>query len=136
MLEYKITAIGTPPGSATAVANKSEIKFDATSGRDDVLPNPAELLLASLAACILKNVQRYSEILKIPYKGARITINGIRNDNPPYMKEINYLLEVSTDADEKKIQNWHRNILKFGTITNTLMRACEIKGNMIKISNH
>ncbi len=133
MLEYRIIAIGTPPGLATAVANKSEIKFDATSGRDDVLPNPAELLLASLAGCILKNVQRYSEILKIPYKSARITINGIRNDNPPYMKEINYILEVDTDTDEKKIQNWHKNIMKFGTITNTLMRACEIKGKMIKI---
>lgn len=133
MLEYRITAIGTPPGLAAFVANKSEIKFDATSGRDDVLPNPAELLLSSLAACILKNVQRYSEILKIPYQSARITINGIRNDSPPYMKEINYILEVNTDADEKKIQNWHKNILKFGTITNTLMRACEIKGKMIKI---
>jgi len=133
MLEYKITASVVPPGRAKAVANRSGISFDATAGRDDVLPNPAELLLTSLAACMLKNIQRYSEILKIPYRSAKITVSGVRNDNPPFMKEINYTLEIDTDADERKINNWHKNILKFGTITNTLMRACEVNGEMIKM---
>ncbi len=132
MLEYKITAQVMSPGTAKAEANQSEIQFDATSGRDNVLPNPAELLLTSLAACMLKNVQRYSEILKIPYRKARVAIYGERNDNPPYIKAINYKLEVETDADERKISNWHKNILKFGTITNTLNRACEVNGEMIK----
>lgn len=92
MLEYKITAQVTPPGLATAKGNESEIKFDATAGRDAILPNPAELMLSSLAACILKNVQRYSEILHIPYRKANIYVSGIRNDNPPFMSEINYKL--------------------------------------------
>lgn len=132
MLQYHITAKVENDGKAEAEANQSQIKFDATSGRDKVLPNPAELLLTSLAACILKNVQRYSEILKIPYRSAKITVKGVRNDNPPFMKEINYMLEIDTDADERKIANWHKNIVKFGTITNTLMKACEVKGDMIK----
>lgn len=132
MLKYQITANVENGGKAEAQANQTDIHFDATSGRDDVLPNPAELLLTSLAACMLKNVQRYSEILKIPYRKARITIDGERNDNPPYMKIIHYKLEVDTDADERKINNWHKNILKFGTITNTLQRASEISGKMIK----
>ena len=133
MLEYTIQAKVISGGEARAEVNQSEIQFDATSGRDNILPNPAELLLTSLAACILKNVQRYSEILKIPYRSAKITVNGVRNDHPPFMKEINYKLEVDTDADEHKILNWHKNILKFGTITNTLMRACEVNGVMIKM---
>lgn len=48
------------------------------------------------------------------------------------MKEINYTLEMDTDADEHKINNWHKNIVKFGTITNTLTKACELHGTMIK----
>lgn len=132
MLEYKITAAVQQGGKAQALANQSTVSFDATSGRDEILPNPAELLLTSLAACMLKNVQRYSEILKIPYESAKVTINGIRNDNPPFMKEIIYLLEIDTDANEKKINNWHKNILKFGTITNTLNRICKLEGRMIK----
>ena len=132
MLEYEISAVVQNGGLAKAIANNSEIAFDATSGRDEILPNPAELLLTSLAACMLKNLQRYSEILHIPYRNAKIRIHGIRNDNPPYMSEINYRLEVDTDADERKIENWHKNILKFGTITNTLERACKLEGTMVK----
>jgi uncharacterized OsmC-like protein len=132
MLQYEIEAEVISGGKAVAQSNKSQINFDATSGRDDVLPNPAELLLTSLAACMLKNVQRYSEILKIPYRKAKVRIKGERNDNPPFMNTITYTLEVDTDADMHKINNWHKNILKFGTITNTLKRACELSGVMIK----
>jgi len=132
MLEYEISAVVQNGGLAKAIANNSGIAFDATSGRDEILPNPAELLLTSLAACILKNLQRYFEILHIPYRKAKISIHGIRNDNPPYMSEINYRLEVDTDADERKIENWHKNIIKFGTITNTLERACKLEGTMRK----
>lgn len=132
MLEYQITATVAPPGRAQAKANQSEIIYDASSGRDDTLPNPAELLLTSFSACVLKNVQRYSEMLHLPYRKAKITVHGIRNDNPPYMKEISYRLEVDTDMDEHKIANWHKNIIKFGTVTNTLMRASDVKGEMVK----
>jgi uncharacterized OsmC-like protein len=132
MLEYEITATVREGGRAHATANRSEVVFDATSGRDDVLPNPAELLLTSLAACMLKNVQRYSEILKIPYRSAKVTIHGIRNDNPPFMSEIRYRLEIDTDADERQLNTWHKNILKFGTITNTLKRACLLEGTIAK----
>ncbi len=86
-----------------------------------------------MAACILKNIQRYSEILLIPYRKARITVKGIRSDNPPAMQKITYLLEVDTDVNEQKIKNWHKNILKFGILTNTLSQACELEGEMIKM---
>ena len=132
MLEYEIKAQLSKGGMAKANANHSEIQFDATSGRDEVLPNPAELLLTSLAACILKNTERYSEILHISYRKARVTVTGKRNDIPPSMSEISYKLEIDTDEDEHKIDLLHKNILKFGTITNTLNKACKLEGIIIK----
>ena len=135
MLEYQITATVQQGGQAQAIANHSELAFDATSGRDDKLPNPAELLLTSLAACILKNVQRYSEMLNIPYRKAQVTVRGTRTDNPPIMSEINYKLEIDTDADERQIATLHKNILKFGTITNTLNKACKLSGTISKLNN-
>ncbi len=134
MLEYQISATVQQGGQAKATANNSEITFDATSGRHDFLPNPAELLLTSLSACILKNVQRYSEILKIPYRSARIVVQGKRNDSPPFMSEINYQLEIDTDADDRKLQTWHKNIVKFGTITNTLAKASKLEGTIAKMN--
>ncbi len=130
MLQYEITASSVKGGKATANANMSEVEFDASAGRDDVLPNPAELLLTALAACILKNVERYSEILHYPYRSARITVKGTRSDSPPAMERIEYILEIDTGVDERKLKNWHKNILKFGTISNTIARACELKGDI------
>lgn len=132
MLEYEIKAHVVSGGKANAEANHAVIEFDATSGRDQLLPNPAELLLTALAACMLKNVQRYSEILNIPYRKAQIKIKGVRTDNPPAMSEIDYVLEIDTDADERKIDTWHKNILKFGTITNTVNKACKLTGTISK----
>ncbi len=40
--------------------------------------------------------------------------------------------EVEKGVNEQKINNWHKNIVKFGTITNTLIRACEISGKIVK----
>ena len=131
MLEYEITAEVTPPDDAAAKVREYEIKFDATSSLiANNLPNPSELLLTSLAACILKNVQRYSERLHLPYRKAVIYVIGKRNDNPPFMSEITYKLEIDTDVERRKLVVWHKNILKFGTITNTLIRACKLEGTI------
>ncbi len=132
MLEYKIRAVSETGGKAVATANKLKIDFDATSGRDDELPNPAELLLTALAACILKNIQRYSEMLHFTYRKARIVVHGVRNDHPPFMSEINYKIEIDTDISEQKINNLHKNIKMFGTITNTLAKACTLTGTIEK----
>ena len=132
MLQYEIKAISQQGGKATSLSNKSIIEFDATSGRDNILPNPAELLLTALAACILKNTERYSEILHYSYKSAKITVKGERSDRPPAMQKIEYLLEIETDIEERQLENWHKNIVKFGTITNTLNKSCKVTGKIMK----
>jgi len=50
--------------------------------------------------------------MKIPYRLPKITVNGVQNDNPPFMKEINYTIEIDTDADERKINIWHKQNIK------------------------
>lgn len=136
MLEYEITAKSKKGGKAKADANHSEVRFDASAGRDATLPNPAELLLTSLSACILKNVERFSGLLHFDYRMAKVTVKGLRNESPPYMSEIEYTLEVDSDMDEKMLQLLHKNILKFGTITNTLAKASNLKGRIIKMKTN
>ncbi len=130
MLNYSIIAKSYSGGDAEAIANNAEVHFDASAGRKEKLPNPAELLLTSLAACMLKNVERYSEILKFEYTKAYIEIKGTRNDTPPYMSKIDYKLQVESSMDRKKLDLLHKNILKFGTITNTLAKATDLKGTI------
>ncbi len=133
MLEYQIKAQSKAGGKAIVIANKTEISFEASAGRDEALPNPAELLLTALAACILKNVERYAGILHFSYRTAQISIKAQRSDRPPMMQKIDYVLEIDTDIDDRKLQLWHKNIIKFGTISNTLARATELNGMIKKI---
>ena len=60
MLEYQITAYSKAGGDAQATIGASMVSFDASADNILELSNPVELLLISLAACILKNVERYS----------------------------------------------------------------------------
>lgn len=94
MLECEITASVPWGRQVQASANHSVTAFYANRDREEVLPNPAELLLTSLAACMLKNVQQSSKMLNIPYRTAKATAHGTRNDNPPFMSEINCKLEI------------------------------------------
>lgn len=98
-MKNRITAKSKKEGQAKIETNKSIINFDASSGRDNQLPNPAELLLSSFVACVLKNVERFSELLHFNYKTAKISVQGWRQKRPPMMSKIAYVLEVDSDME-------------------------------------
>lgn len=128
MREYEIKAESVSGGDANAYVKQTTVGFDTASEDKGILPNPAELLLMSFSACVLKNVERYSQRLHLPYRKARVVVKGYRTDVPPVITKIEYVLEIDTDVEEKKLNVWHKNILKFGTITNTMMKAAEVSG--------
>lgn len=131
MLEYQINAELKAGGIAIARSKEIEIPFDAAATSGDSLPNPAELFLSAFAACILKNVERYSQKLHIPYKTASITVKGWRTDIPPTMVKVEYTLTIVSDAGDRKIELLHKNIKKFGTIYNTVAGSCKVDGKLI-----
>ncbi len=130
MLEYQISAQSKSGGAAYAEANHTQVYFDGSADGKYKLPNPTELLLTSLAACMLKNVERFSEILKFEYTQAVVDIIGVRNDKPPFIAKIEYSLKVESEMDENMLNLLHKNILKFGTITNTLAKSSELTGTI------
>lgn len=51
---------------ATFTSKQTNVFFGIRSDQDQ-LPNPAELLLGSFAACCLKNIERFYNTLKFNY---------------------------------------------------------------------
>ena len=98
-------------------------------GRDDAF-NPAEMLLASLAACILKGTERMIPILKFDLRGIDVKITGTRQDAPPKMTKIDYEIVVDTDETDQRINLLHLNLQKYGTIYNTLSGATDLCGTI------
>jgi uncharacterized OsmC-like protein len=108
--------------------------FDATSGRVDTLAGPADLLCAALSACILKNVERFSQMLTFRYETATVLVVAEREDSPPRIVRMRYELQLVTDEPAARVELIQRNIEKFGTITNTLRRACEVTGTVTAVA--
>ncbi len=93
-LEYEITAMRVDAHASVVRCKEAEIVCDTdVQGRVDAF-NPAELLLAAVAACILKNMERIAPIIHFDYRGVSVRVKGVRQDAPPKMlrrqEEPNY----------------------------------------------
>lgn len=130
MLEYRVTARRIDSHGSEAEAKAARLVLDTDmAGRDDAF-NPAEMLLASLAACLLKGAERVTPMLKFDMRGIEVSLHGIRQDSPPKMVRIDYEIVVDTDENDQRLDLLHRNLRKYGTISNTLAEATELVGTI------
>jgi uncharacterized OsmC-like protein len=97
------------------------------AGRTDAF-NPAELLLAALAACMIKSIERVTPILKFELRGVEVRLHGIRQDVPPRMESIEYELFVDTDESDHRLALLHDNVRKYGTVYNTVAPGTQLSG--------
>jgi uncharacterized OsmC-like protein len=131
---YQVSGENSPGGAGRIVSRTSVVAFDGSRETGDVLPGPADLLAAALAACILKNVERFSGILPFRYQRASVDVVVEREEPPPRIVRARYTLRVETDESAHRVALLHRNIRQFGTITNTLAAACDVQGEIVALA--
>ncbi len=128
--EYIVTASRRDDHGSVAGCKEASIELDTdTAGRKDAF-NPAELFLASLAACMLKSLQRIIPMIHFDLDGASVKLHGFRQDSPPQITSITYELIIDTAESDHRLELLHRNILKYGTISNTIALACPLTGTI------
>ena len=132
-MNYLIKASSISNQDAVVHIKQSNIDFGTTSKTAKTLPNPAELFLGSFASCILKNVERFSGMMKFTYSKATIQVNGTRLENPPRMENIIYNLTIYSNDKKLNPDLLKKNIEKFGTIYNTVKLSCSISGTISTI---
>ncbi len=133
---YQVHGLSRPGGHGQIHCNATDIKADTGSISDGFRPGPAEILCAALAACLLKNVERYSELLPFRYELASVVVDAERSEDPPAMTKMHYRLELVTDEPLHRVELLHRNVRKYGTITNTLAAAVDLTGEVVARSHH
>ncbi len=130
MLEYRVTARRIDSHGSEAETKSARLVLDTDmAGRIDAF-NPAEMLLASLAACLLKGAERVTPMLGFDLRGIEVSLHGQRQDSPPKMVRIDYEIVVDTDETDQRLDLLHRNLRKYGTISNTLAEATELVGTI------
>jgi uncharacterized OsmC-like protein len=134
MLSYRVSARRIDQHGSVASAKQAEVVLDTDiAGRDDAL-NPVELLLAALAACMIKGIERVAPMIHFQYEAVEVTLEAIRQDAPPRLIEIRYELKVATDETAQRLELLHTNVQKYGTIFNTLAAATPINGTIGRLS--
>ena len=113
---------------ATLQIKQNDIAFGTTSETAEILPNPAELFLGAFASCMLKNVERFSTMMKFTYSKAEVNVSATRMEKPLKMDDINYILTIYSSDENLNLQLLKKNIEKFGTIYNTIKLSCTING--------
>jgi len=130
MLEYSVVANRIDAHGSTAKSKDAEIVLDTdVKGRIDAF-NPAELLLAAVAACMIKGIERIAPVNHFSYRGVEVRLRGLRQDSPPFIAEITYELIIDTDEDDRKLDLMHHNVQKYGTIFNTVSAATKLNGTI------
>lgn len=126
-LEYRVEARRVDAHGGVASTKQAEIVLDTDlAGRPDAF-NPAELLLAAVAACMLKGIERVTPMIQFALRGVEVKLHGVRQDSPPKMISIDYELIVDTDETDQRLELLHKNVRKYGTISNTVAQAVRLQ---------
>jgi uncharacterized OsmC-like protein len=118
-------------GSLVTAKDASLIADTDPAGRPDAF-NPAELLLAALAACLLKGAERVLPILGFELRSIDVRLQGVRQDSPPRLISIDYVITVDTDEPDHRLELLHTNLRKYGTISNTLATSVTLTGAIVR----
>ena len=130
MMDYTVRARAQKGQAGLAECKEAALTMDTTpEGQPDAF-NPAELLLASVAACMIKNVERVAPLLGFEFRSAEVEVRGYRQEKPPLLVRIEYVLRVDTEEPERRLELLHANVKKHGTIVNTLAQATELTGSI------
>lgn len=133
-MNYSIAAKSSSENQGLVVIDESHIAFGIDDNPKIVLPNPAELLLGSLAACILKSVERFSVFMKFRYTHADIDVSASRTEKPPRLDEMTYVLKIYSE-DRINVTLLQKNIEQYGTIFNTIKSSCQINGSLTIVND-
>ena len=127
-LTFDVSARRLDSHSAIANCKSATIRLDTDLAGNAEAFNPAELLLAALAACMIKGIERIQPMLEFQIRGVEVHIHGVRQDVPPRMEDIAYDIVVDSDESDARLALLHENVKKFGTVFNTVAPGTVLHG--------
>lgn len=135
-MTFLVKATRRDAHGSEATCKQAAITLDTDlAGRPDAF-NPAELLLAALAACMIKGIERVSPMLKFSLRSVDVQISGVRQDVPPRLESITYEIVVDSDESDARLQLLHDNVKKYGTVFNTVSPGTDLRGTLRRADGH
>jgi uncharacterized OsmC-like protein len=127
-MQFDVSAVRMNAHVSQATCKQAKIALDTDLAGDPRAFNPAELLLAALAACMIKGIERVIPILNFQLQGVEVHVHGVRQDVPPRLESITYEVIVDTTESDQRLNLLHANIRKYGTVFNTVSPGTQLSG--------
>ncbi|MGO4485985.1 OsmC family protein [Rhizobium sp. 2TAF27] len=130
MLKHRIAARRTDAGMSLANAKLAEVRIHTViAGFPDTF-DPDELLLAPIVACGINGTERITPKLDFNLDDVDICLHAVRHDAPPRIVSVDYEVVVDTDESDQRLELLHKNVRKYGTISNTVAAASHLEGTI------
>jgi uncharacterized OsmC-like protein len=127
-LTFDVSARRVDAHGSVATCKSATIRLDTDLAGSTEAFNPAELLLAALAACMIKGIERVQPMLRFQLRGVEVHVHGVRQDVPPKLDEITYDIVVDSDESDARLDLLHENVKKYGTVFNTVRPGTSLRG--------
>jgi uncharacterized OsmC-like protein len=79
---------------------------------------------------MIKGIERVAPMINFTFTGASVELEAVRQDSPPKVESIRYVLKVATDETDERLALLHQNLMKFGTIYNTVAAGTDLAGEI------
>lgn len=135
VMTFQLKAHRVDSAGSMVECKQAQINIDTSmAGRPDAM-NPMELLLASLAACLLKGIERIAPTLNFDYSGAEVSYIAHRPEQEAIVSDIHYRLVLDTNENDARLELLHKNLQKFGTIYNTVKMGTNLTGTISRLKS-
>lgn len=69
-------------------------------------------------------------MIHFEFEGVEVTLHATRQDSPPLITGIDYEIVVNTTEDDRRLELLHKNLRKYGTISNTVANGTRLTGTI------
>jgi uncharacterized OsmC-like protein len=130
ILKYEFNARRIDARGSIAISTCAQMKLQGnhTEEGDDDAFNPVEFLIATVAARMVKGIERVGAALQFQLEGVQVRIHGKRRGSLPKMVDITYELIVDTQEPEHRLAVLHKDVRNY--IAATVAAAVTLVGTI------
>ena len=97
--------------------------------------NPVETLLSAVGDCLLTALDYVAQLSRVPIAAAAVEVEGERKDKPPTLTQIRYVLWITSDAPDERLERMVELARANSTVFQTVSMAVPIIGHWERVGS-
>jgi len=132
--QYQVHLVRQPDGIRTAAMVRDfSLLLGAHRGDASAGFNAVETVLSAVGACLTSSLTMVAELSRVQLTELEVDVIGARQDKPPTLTEIHYVIRVCAEVDDEKLVRLLNLAERNSTVVSTLRLAIPVSGGISRI---